>query len=202
MPEATQVPRKLGRKEAASCLMLELEQMVSSCLGSWERGPGLATSLEEDTFCFPWGECGKLSLSGASQSSFLCKRWVCKGVEPGWGGGFVVCLENRREVTHISCSAPGRAECRKVKSACTSDLLCGLTRLAGGNLLGHSFHTGTRCAFNSVRERGRARGLLQARLRMVRLAWSFLWGALTLLASNLTAPSTSQPSSLPGCLAC
>lgn len=97
-------------------------------------------------------------MSGASQSSFLCKHWVCKGVESGWGGGFVVCLESRREVTHISCSAPGRAEFRKVKSACTSDLLCGLTHLAGGNLLGHSFHTGTRCVFNSVRERGKGEG--------------------------------------------
>lgn len=37
--------------------MLKLEQMVSTNhFRSWEQGPGLATSLEEDSFCFSQAE--------------------------------------------------------------------------------------------------------------------------------------------------
>lgn len=119
--------RQVRRKQPA-CLMLGLEQMVSARFRNWEPGPGLATNLEEASFCFPQGECGKSGPSCASQSSFPCRALGLQGKAV-----FLCSLSGKQKGScRQSHFAPGRSEPRTVRFAHGSDPL--QARLAGGNL--------------------------------------------------------------------
>lgn len=115
--------------------MLGLEQMVSTHFRNWEPGPGRATSLEEASFCFPQGECGKPSLSCASQSSFPCRALGLQGKAVFLYGLSGKQKGSRRQSSlHLEGLSLARSQIRSMAQTHHHKL----THLAGGNLRGLS----------------------------------------------------------------